>query len=84
MTDDSFLNLRRKEILVNIYYNIYNTNPNHTPIFNNCHLSLSSKNRPPCPILTKSNLRGSKITDSRPRNYGSREFDEFVLKIGSI
>ena len=26
MTDDSFLNLRGKEALVNIYYNIYNTN----------------------------------------------------------
>ena len=39
MTDDSFLNLRGKEALVNIYYNIYNTNLNHTPIFNNCHLS---------------------------------------------
>ncbi len=39
MTDDSFLNLRGKEVLVNIYYNIYNTNLNYTPIFNNCHLS---------------------------------------------
>ena len=39
MTDDSFLNLRGKEALVNIYYNIYNTNLNHPPIFNNCHLS---------------------------------------------
>ena len=39
MTDDSFLNLRGKEELVNIYYNIYNTNLNHSPIFNNCHLS---------------------------------------------
>ena len=39
MTDDSFLNLRGKEVLVNIYYNIYNTNLNHPPIFNNCHLS---------------------------------------------
>ena len=39
MTDDSFLNLRRKEVLVNIYYNIYNTNLNHATIFNNCHLS---------------------------------------------
>ena len=39
MTDDSFLNLRGKESLVNIYYNIYNTNLNHAPIFNNCHLS---------------------------------------------
>ena len=26
MTDDSFLNLRGKEALVNIYYNIYITN----------------------------------------------------------
>lgn len=25
MTDDSFLNLRGKDVLVNIYYNIYNT-----------------------------------------------------------
>ena len=39
MTDDSFLNLRGKKVLVNIYYNIYNTNMNHPPIFNNCHLS---------------------------------------------
>ena len=39
MTDDSFLNLRGKEALVNIYYNIYNTNLNRSPIFNNCHLS---------------------------------------------
>ena len=39
MTDDSFLNLKGKEALVNIYYNIYNTNLNHPPIFNNCHLS---------------------------------------------
>ena len=39
MTDDSFLNLRGREISVNIYYNIYNTNLNHTTIFNNCHLS---------------------------------------------
>ena len=39
MTDDSFLNLRGKEALVNIYYNIYNTNLDHSPIFNNCHLS---------------------------------------------
>ena len=39
MTDDSFLNLREKEVLVNIYYNIYNTNLNLSPIFNNCHLS---------------------------------------------
>ena len=39
MTDDSFLNLRIKEVLVNIYYNIYNTNLNYPPIFNNCHLS---------------------------------------------
>ena len=39
MTDDSFLNLRGRETLVNIYYNIYNTNLNHPPIFNNCHLS---------------------------------------------
>ena len=39
MTDDSFLNLRGKEALVNIYYNIYNTNLNYPPIFNNCHLS---------------------------------------------
>ena len=39
MTDDSFLNLRGKEALVNIYYNIYITNLNHPPIFNNCHLS---------------------------------------------
>ena len=39
MTDDSFLNLRGKEVLVNIYYNIYNTNLNYPPIFNNCHLS---------------------------------------------
>ena len=39
MTDDSFLKLRGKETLVNIYYNIYNTNLDHPPIFNNCHLS---------------------------------------------
>ena len=39
MTDDSFQNLRGKETLVNIYYNIYITNLNHPPIFNNCHLS---------------------------------------------
>ena len=39
MTDDSFLNLRGKEALVNIYYNTYITNLNHPPIFNNCHLS---------------------------------------------
>ena len=39
MTDDSFLNLRGKEVLVNIYCNIYNTNMNHPQIFNNCHLS---------------------------------------------
>ena len=39
MTDDSFLNLRGKEALVNIYYNIYNTNLIPSPIFNNCHLS---------------------------------------------
>ena len=41
MTDDSFLNLRGKEALVNIYYNIYNTNLNHPPISITviCHLS---------------------------------------------
>ena len=39
MTDDSFLNLRGKEALVNIYYNIYNSNYIRSPIFNNCHLS---------------------------------------------
>ncbi len=39
MTDDSFLNLREKETLVDIYYNIYNTNLIPSPIFNNCHLS---------------------------------------------
>ncbi len=39
MTDDSFLNLRGKEVLVYIYYNIYNTNSIPSPIFNNCHLS---------------------------------------------
>ena len=39
MTDDSFLNLRGKKVLVYIYYNIYITNLNHAPIFNNCHLS---------------------------------------------
>ena len=39
MTDDSFLNLRGKEVLVNIYYNIYNTNLKWTLFFNNCHLS---------------------------------------------
>ena len=33
MTDDSFLNLRGKEALVNIYYNIYNTNLIRSPIF---------------------------------------------------
>ena len=33
MTDDSFLNLRGKEALVNIYYNIYNTNMSHPQIF---------------------------------------------------
>ena len=33
MTDDSFLNLRGKESLVYIYYNIYNTNLNRSPIF---------------------------------------------------
>ena len=85
MTDDSFLNLRGKEALVNIYYNIYNTNLDHPPIFNNCHLSSviieSVKKRPPCPLSTKRNLRGSKITASRPRNYGSFKFVKFVLKI---
>ncbi len=39
MTNDSFLNLREKETLVNIYYNIYITNQIRSPIFNNCHLS---------------------------------------------
>ena len=33
MTDDSFLNLRGKEVLVNIYCNIYNTNINHPQVF---------------------------------------------------
>ena len=39
MTDDSFLQLRGRKILVNIYYNIYNTNLKWTLFFNNCHLS---------------------------------------------
>jgi len=29
----------------------------------------------------KRNLKGSKITDSRPRNYGSFKFVKFGLKI---
>jgi len=33
MTDDSFLNLRERELLVYIYYNIYNTNLHLPPIF---------------------------------------------------
>ena len=80
MTDDSFLNLRGKEVLVNIYYNIYNTNHKSPLIFNNCHLSLSSI-PPPCPESTKRNLRGSKITDSRAVYYVSFEFVIFMLKI---
>jgi len=36
---------------------------------------------PPWPLATKRNLSASKITDSRPRNYGSFKFDDFVLKI---
>ena len=39
MTDDSFRKLRGKELLVNIYYNIYNTNLYRPSFFNNCHLS---------------------------------------------
>ena len=35
----------------------------------------------PYPLATKSNTRGSKITDSRARNYGSFKFVKFVLKI---
>ena len=36
----------------------------------------------PCPLSTKSNTRGSKITDSRARCYGSLKLGDFVLKIG--
>ena len=54
MTDDSFLNLRRKEALVNIYYNIYITNPNHPPISITviCHLSsMNSQKSPTLPAF---------------------------------
>ena len=34
-----------------------------------------------CPKSTKSNTRWPKLTDSRPRNYVSFQFVEFVLKI---
>ena len=55
MTDDSFLNLRGKEALVNIYYNIYNTNLISSLIFNNCHLSSviieSVKKKPTLPAI---------------------------------
>ena len=84
MTDDSFLNLRGKEVLVNIYYNIYNTNLNYTPISKTviCHLSsINLQKCLPCPQSTKRNLRGSKITDSRVVYYVSFKLGEFVLKI---
>ena len=79
-----FLNLRGKEELVNIYYNIYITNLNHPPIFNNCHLSsvIPESTKSPTLLATKRNLKGSKITDSRARNYGSLKLGDFVLKIG--
>ena len=55
MTDDSFLNLRRKESLVYILYIIYNTNLNIPPFFNNCHLSSviieSVKKKPNLPAI---------------------------------
>ena len=57
MTDDSFLNLRGKEVLVNIYYNIYNTNLNRSPIFSItviCHLSsLNRQKRPTLPAYRR-------------------------------
>ena len=75
MTDDSFRKLRGREILVYIYYNIYNTNPNQPSFFNNCHLSFVichpriDKNRPPCRqrrnVISKARklrLRGHEIT----------------------
>ena len=39
MTDDSFLNLRERELLVYIYYNIYILIFIFRPFFKNCHLS---------------------------------------------
>ncbi len=38
----------------------------------------------PCPLSTKSNTRGSIITDSMPRNYGSMKLGDFVLKIAPM
>ena len=35
----------------------------------------------PCPLSTKSNTRGSKITDSSLEDYFSSKFIKFVLKI---
>ena len=97
MTDDSFLNLRGKEALVNIYYNIYLliSIVHRFSITVICHLSSGNrKNCPPCTLSTKRNLRGSKITASRQRNScvpsvasetsssdGSFKFIKFVLKI---
>ena len=75
-----------------IYYNIYNSKK---ALFAYLHLLNVTMSRSHivtagvnglstgCPLATKSNLRGSKITDSRPRNYGSLNFSKFVLKIGS-
>ena len=47
MTDDSFLNLRKKEFSIYILYIIYNTNPLSDRFSKNCHLS----------SVTKTNLR---------------------------
>ena len=43
---------------------------------------VATPNKPSCSPAMKSNTRRSKITDSRPRNYGSFDFGDFVLKIG--
>ena len=83
MTDDSFRKLRGKELLVYIYYNIYNTNPNGTPFFNNCHLSSVILDSPPnthparwrrnvISRARKLRIRGHEITDSKARKLRIR------------
>ena len=42
---------------------------------------VATPNQPSCSLSTKSKTRWSKITDSRPRNYGSLKLGDFVLKI---
>ena len=87
MTDDSFRKLRGRELLVNIYYNIYLLIliTHRFSISVICHLSSQNRQKPlPCPLSTKRKLKGSIITTSRPRNYGLFKFVKFVLKSPQI